>query len=161
MARKTPGNGNGPVGARIVAMGNPDRGDDGAALAVAARFRDREGIRVILAGRPGPDLLDLLPTRERCLLLDVTWSRSPPGTIHRIPLAHLDPHSLPDARLSSHGFGPGEVLALARALERPLPPGLFLGIEGRSYDVGQELSPEVQKALPRLEREVRRFLAGS
>lgn len=146
---------------RIVALGNPDRGDDGAALLVASRFVDDPRALTVLAGRPGVDLLDLLPARDRCLLMDVTWSGSPPGTIHRIPLEELDPAVLPDLRVSSHGFGPGEALSLARAMGKPLPHGLFLGIEGRSYDAGDGLSSEVRETLPKLEQEVRRFLRFS
>jgi hydrogenase maturation protease len=125
---------------------------------VAARFR--EEVPVFLAGRPGPGLLDLLPPAEPCLLLDVTSSGSPPGTIHRIPLEALSVGSLPDARVSSHGFGPGETLALARAVGRPLPPGFFLGIEGSSYGIGEGLSEEVERALPGLEAAVREHLAA-
>ena len=145
---------------RMVALGNPDRGDDGAALLVASRFVDDPRVVVVLAGRPGVDLLNLLPARDRCLLMDVTWSDSPPGTIHRLPLNELDPAVLPDLRVSSHGFGPGEALCLARALGNPLPHGLFLGLEGQTYHPGHGLSPEVRRALPKLEKEVHRFLGA-
>jgi hydrogenase maturation protease len=141
---------------RIVALGNADRGDDGAALVVARRFRDV--ITVFLAGRPGPDLLDLLPAEEECILMDVVSSGSAPGTLHRFPLGELTPGRLPDLRVSSHGFGPGEALSLGRALGRPTPQGLFLGIEGESYGVGEGLSPAVEEALPRLENAVREAL---
>lgn len=144
----------------MIALGNPDRGDDGAALLVASRFMDDPRAAVVLAGRPGAGLLDLLPARGRCLLMDVTLSGSPPGTIHRIPLQELDPAALPDLRVSSHGFGPGEALSLAGVLGRPRPPGLFLGIEGEIYDPGSEMSPEVRRALPMLEKEVHRFLGA-
>lgn len=136
-----------------MALGNPDRGDDGAALAVAERLQ--EETTVILAGRPGPQLLDLLPEDDPCILLDVTWSGAPPGTLVRIPLAELTPGLLPDLRVSSHGFGPGEALALARALGRRLPPGVFLGIEGESYEMGAGPSPAVLARLPELEDRVR------
>jgi hydrogenase maturation protease len=143
---------------RIVALGNPDRGDDGAALAVADRFRDEAD--VVLAGRPGAGLLDLLPSEERCILMDVVASGSPPGTLHRIPLDQLTRGVLPDSPMSSHGFGPGEALSLARALGRPLPGGLFLGIEGEAYGLGEGLSPAVRESLPRLEEAVRQGLAA-
>ena len=162
---------------RIVALGNPDRGDDGAALAVAARLKEGVGgvqamggaglteedgepgqVRVILAGRPGPGLLDLLPPDEFCLLLDTTSSGAPPGTVHEISLEALTPDLLPDLRVSSHGFGPGEALALARALGRSLPEGVFLGIEGGVFDLGESFSPAVQEALPRYRQAVRRVL---
>ncbi|MFC1574606.1 hydrogenase maturation protease [Gemmatimonadota bacterium] len=142
---------------RIVALGNPDRGDDGAALIVAARFQTEAP--VVLAGRPGPGLLDLLPPDRDCLLLDVTSSGAPPGTLRQIPLDILSPASLPDARISSHGFGPGEAFALARALGRQLPHGHFIGIEGECYEVGARLSPAVEEALPRFEEMIRAVLS--
>ena len=142
--------------ARIVALGNRDRGDDGAALLVADRLRTEAS--VVLAGRPGPGLLDLLLPDQDCILLDVTLSGAPPGTLHQFLLRTLNPGSLPDARVSSHGFGPGEALALAGALGRRLPHGYFIGIEGECYDLGTGLSPAVEEALPRFEEMVREAL---
>jgi hydrogenase maturation protease len=138
---------------RIVALGNMDRGDDGAALLVTARLESEAS--VVLAGRPGPGLIDLLPPDHPCVIVDVTSSGSPPGTLHKIPIESLSPASLPDARVSSHGFGPGEALALARTLGRILPPGVFIGIEGGCYEVGTGLSPAVKEALPRFEEMIR------
>jgi hydrogenase maturation protease len=143
-------------GVRIVALGNQDRGDDGAALLVAERFSDAAS--VIMAGRPGSGLIDLLSPCQSCILLDVTSSGAPAGTIHQIPLDDLNPATLPDARVSSHGFGPGEALALARTLGRQLPNGYFIGIEGECYDLGTGLSPAVEGALPLFEEKIRRAL---
>ena len=143
----------GEHGVRIVALGNQDRGDDGAALLVAARFETEAS--VVLAGRPGPGLLELLPPDRACLLLDVTSSGAPPGTLHQFPLEGLKAGLLPDARISSHGFGPGETLALARTLGHQLPQGYFIGIEGGSFGLGTSLSPEVAGALCRFEERVR------
>jgi hydrogenase maturation protease len=112
-------------------------------------------VEVVLAGPPGPDLLEILRPDRPCILMDVTWSRAPPGTIHKIPLLDLMPGILPDLRVSSHGFGPGEALSLARALGRSIPPGVFLGIEGESFEVGRFLSPPVEAGVERLVREVR------
>lgn len=139
-----------------MALGNPDRGDDGAAMAVAARLQGT--VPVTLAGRPGAQLLDLLPEDEPCILLDVTCSGFPPGTLHRIPLKDLSPALLPDLRVSSHGFGPGEALALAEALGRKLPAGYFLGIEGERFGLGEDLSPAVSHAMDAFEEVVREVL---
>ncbi len=142
---------------RIIALGNPDRGDDGAALLVAERFR--EEATVVSAGRPGPALLDLLTPDHPCILLDVTLSGALPGSIHAFELEELDPSALPDSRVSSHGFGPGEAFALARSLHRTLPQGYFIGVEGESFRLGEGLSPRVRQALPEFEGRVRRALA--
>jgi hydrogenase maturation protease len=113
---------------------------------------------LILEGRPGAELLDLLSSGRPCILLDVVVSGSPPGAIHEIPLEDLSPEILPDLRVSSHGFGPGEAVALHGALGRPLPPGFFLGIEGASFEIGAGLSPAVEEALSSLDARVRRSL---
>lgn len=144
----------GPI--RILAFGNRNRGDDGAAICVAEGLGSDEVL--ILEGRPGTELLDFFPSETPCILLDVVVSGSPPGTIHEIPLGSFSPDLLPDLRVSSHGFGPGEALALLRALGRPLPPGFFLGIEGGSFQAGQGFSKAVEEALPSLEARVRRSL---
>ena len=141
---------------RIVALGNQDRGDDGAALLVAERFWDVAS--VVLAGRPGAGLLELLPPDQGCILLDVTSSGSPPGTLHQLCLGSLNPSSFPDARISSHGFGPGEALALARSIGRRLPQGYFIGIEGEVYEIGTGLSSAVEEAMTLFEERVREAL---
>lgn len=141
---------------RVVALGNPDRGDDGAALRVAENLR-AEAL-VCLAGRPGVGLLHLLFPGGPVLLMDVTVTGAPPGTIHLHPLETLDPLLLPDGRVSSHGFGVADALALARTLSLPFPPGLFLGIEGISFVPGGDLSPQVKAVLPLAEAEARSAL---
>ena len=63
-----------PIGTpvRIIALGNPDRGDDAAALIVAERFRTEAS--VVAAGRPGPGLFDFFFPDQRQILLDVVVS---------------------------------------------------------------------------------------
>jgi hydrogenase maturation protease len=141
---------------RIVVLGNRDRGDDAAALLAADDLGGEA--RVFLVGRPGLALIDYLPPEEHCILLDVTISGSPPGTIHEVSIGRLNPEVLPDLRVSSHGYGPGEALALARALGRRLPTGAFLGIEGEAFEQGTGLSPAVESALPTFRGRIRRSL---
>ena len=141
---------------RMVALGNPDRSDDGAALIVAERFRSEA--EVILAGRPGLALLDYLPPDRVCLLLDVTVSGAPPGTIHIHSLEEVSRRVLTGSGVSGHSFGPAEALSLARSLGRCLPMGAFVGIEGGDFTLGEALSPPVERALPALEKAVRESL---
>lgn len=141
---------------QIVALGNPDRGDDGAALLIAERFRAE--VPVVLASRPGPALLELLRDDRVSVLLDVTVTGAPPGTIHSLPLASLRPGVLPDARVSSHGFGAAEALELARSLGRPVTRGHFVGIEGERFELGAGLSDAIVAALDRFEEAVREQL---
>ena len=145
-----------PPRVRVVALGNPHRGDDGAALHVASRLREEAS--VVTPGRPGPALLDHFVPGELHVLMDVVVSGAPPGTIHDIDLDDLGSRLKPGTGPSSHGFGPAEALALADALGRPLPKGVFLGIEGESFIEGAPLSPAVQAALPYYEERIRSAL---
>ena len=71
----------------------------------------------------------------------------------------LRPEALaPSARLSSHGLGVAEAVALARALGRPLPPLRLVGVELASLD-GVGLSPAVDLAVAPACRAVREALA--
>jgi hydrogenase maturation protease len=92
------------------------------------------------------------------VLMDVVVSGAPPGTIHEIDLGDLGSRLRPGPGPSSHGFGPAEALALADALGRPLPKGVFLGIEGESFTEGAPLSPAVRGALPSYEKRIRSAL---
>lgn len=127
---------------RLIALGHPHRGDDGAALKAAAQVQGE----VLLAGRPGAGLLELLD--RPVILCDVVCSGRPPGSIVRMPLSSVAGASLREARSSSHGLGPADALALALALGRELPEGDFVGIEGQDFTAGAGLSAEVEAALP-------------
>lgn len=154
---------------RVIALGSPHGGDDEAALRIAAALldegpgpgdptpgdgRDRRGVAdvrdvcdVIIAGRPGPGLVDLLDDPRPAVLIDVVRSGAPPGTVHELALAGLADAALGGGPLSSHGFGPAEALRLAAALGRPPPRGAFVGVEGATFGVGAPLSPAVAAAM--------------
>lgn len=130
---------------RILALGNEAAGDDGAAIEAARRLEDR--CEVTIAGRPGSRLLDLLDSPRPTVLVDVIRSGNPPGHIMSLPLSSIAEASVASEQMSSHGFGPSEVLRLGHVLGRPLPPGYFVGIEGVAFGVGQPQSPELDVAM--------------
>lgn len=129
---------------RVVALGNRFASDDAAALRVAERLRD-EGLEVVLAGRPGAGLLDLLD--RPCVLLDVVRHGVACGALVELPLADLAEAASASPSVSSHDLGPASALRLGVALGRPTPRGVFLGLGGRAFGPGETLSPEVERAL--------------
>ncbi len=132
---------------RVIALGNPMACDDGAAMEAARRLPTREGVEVVLAGRPGAGLLDLLDPDVPTVLVDVVRLGATSGTIVELSLADLASASIDGRPISSHGFGAAQALELAEALARPLPRGIFLGFGGRELGPGTTLSPEVALAL--------------
>lgn len=142
---------------RVIALGSPHGGDDEAALRFAAKLAEEcarradgaDAYEVIIAGRPGPGLVDLLDVTRPVVLLDVVRSGAPPGTVHELPLAALVDAALALGQVSSHGFGPAEALRLAAALGRELPRGAFVGVEGTAFELGAPLSPPVTASMGR------------
>ena len=95
----------------------------------------------------GVALLEIFSQTDRLLAVDAVVSGSPPGTLHLVPLPWAGIESRGLSSLSGHGWGLKEVLDLARALERPIPPLMLLGIEVASAAPGTNLSPAVEQAL--------------
>lgn len=144
---------------RVIALGTALRGDDGFALALAERACAGDPrVELILAGRPGLGLLDLLDTSSPVVLLDVVVSGAEPGTLHRCPLAELPERVRALVDVSSHGQGPAEALSLARALGRELPPGEFVGVEASRFELGQASALALTERLDELAALVRGIL---
>lgn len=138
------------MGLKIIVLGNTQAGDDGAAVAAAKQLAlgNSNNTQLILAGRPGTGLLDLLEGEQGVILLDVTRGSGAPGQITQLPLERLTEQLQPTSQTSSHGFGPTEVLSLGKALGTELPDGYFIGIEGKQFEPGETLSQQVQCKMP-------------
>jgi hydrogenase maturation protease len=104
------------VRARVIALGQAARGDDGVGPAVLDELH-RRGVPADVELRHAPDataVLPLLETRTAVLIVDAAVGPQPGEVIE------LEPDDLPGcgARpISSHGIGLGEVVALARSLD--------------------------------------------
>ncbi len=138
-------------GALIIGVGNTDRGDDGAGLAVAARLKARvsKDVRVMECGGEAAALVGLLGEVDDAILIDAAISGAAPGTVGRYE-AHA--RALPAGRfgLSSHGFGLAEAIELARALGQLPRRCVVYAIEGRSFAAGEALSQAVEGAVERV-----------
>lgn len=165
---------------RVIALGSEMGGDDAAAL-IAARALDAENVlaenvlaenelaenvltenvltEIVLAGRPGPSLIELFEPGVPIVLLDVVRRGAEPGRIVEMDLQDLLSAGTSSGRASSHDLGPVEALRLAEALGRPFPCGRFVGVGGKDFRPGAALSPEVQESLPALVAALRRALA--
>ncbi|MEZ5170359.1 MAG: hydrogenase maturation protease [Acidimicrobiia bacterium] len=147
--------------ARLIGVGNDFRRDDGVGLRAADLAEERLGATVevyALDGEP-TRVIDAWDGAELAIVVDGVRSGAEPGTIHRLVLEPGDPdrpdpeagrqHDIPEdprAR-SSHAAGPGEAVALARALGRMPRKLLLYGVEGGDFGEGPGLSPAVERAL--------------
>ncbi len=135
-------------GILIVGIGNPDRGDDAAGRAVAAGLRARgpKDLRVIESDGEATALLARFSEADEVILVDAALSGAPPGTVGRFD---VNKAPLPTGRfgISTHGFGLAEAIELARALGCLPRRCVVYAIEGRSFALGERLSPEVEMAV--------------
>lgn len=136
-------------GARVlvIGVGNPFRRDDAAGRIAVRRLRGR-GVTVEAREHDGEgtSLMESWQGADVVVLIDATSSGGPPGTVHRFD-GGAGPLPAVVRRDSTHAVGLPEALELARTLGR-LPPRLIVyGIEGRAFDAGEGLSPEVERAV--------------
>jgi hydrogenase 3 maturation protease len=135
----------------VLAVGNPDKADDGVGPAVAERLLARSAGRSG-EGRPKPFLVvDGRETPESrtgeirrfepdlTLIVDATVGGRPPGTIFIV-----DRDKIADEGVSTHTIS---LLYLVRYLEESIGSRVtVLGVEPRRLDLEAGLAPEVEKA---------------
>ena len=134
---------------RIIVLGKENAGDDAAAIQAVQDLNTNHN--VIVAGRPGLDLIQFLETSEPVVLVDVMKGNMLPGTILNMSIKELQDSALADVSYSNHDFGPAETLKLMKSLNKDLPTGFFVGIEGRQFRLGKGLSGMVADKLPELQ----------
>ncbi|MBP7726193.1 MAG: hydrogenase maturation protease [Candidatus Bipolaricaulis sp.] len=144
----------------IVALGNPDRADDGVGSAVVERVPPQPGVEVWEAIRGGLPLAQSLVGFERALVVDACPAL-PVGEVALIPLSVDDGGRTMDHGSWLHGLGLAQGLAALRAVGLPVPEtwALAIGVEEK-VPFQRGLSPQVAQAVPRAVAEVERWLAN-
>ncbi len=137
-------------------MGNPWRCDDAAGLRVAGRLRGTLPPDVELLEREGEPtaLIDAWEGATTLWLVDAVSSGAEPGTLHRLDASQRE---LPTElfRRSTHHVGVAEAVELARVLGRLPGRTVVFGIEGGSFEIGDELTPAVAAAVEQTAEMVR------
>ena len=126
----------------IIGIGNGDRGDDGAGVAVAEELTECT-THVVDAG--ALDIFGLWNEDDNVVVIDAMRSGAAPGTIRSFDVRE---NPLPEETFAStHSFGPAAGIELARVLGR-MPASLeVIGIEAGDFTAGSSLSPPVQRAV--------------
>jgi hydrogenase maturation protease len=139
----------------VIGIGNPDRGDDAVGRIVARRLKMRRlaGVRVVEHDGESAGLLDCLSSAESAYMIDACMTGELPGTINRLDVAATE---LPQIAFgcSTHGMGLAQAIELARALGRLPRRCVVYAIEGRTYEIGAVLSPEVAAAAEEVENAI-------
>jgi hydrogenase maturation protease len=131
----------------VVAVGNPDRGDDGVGPRVARKLSGRLPAEAKLVVRSG-DMMSLIEDWAgfaAVIFVDAAAPKGAPGRVHRIDLSK---EKLPPelSLTSSHAFGVAEAIELARVLDIAPKQIVVYAIEGACFDAGAPLTPAVLRA---------------
>lgn len=144
-------------GTRLVAaLGREDRGDDGFGPEVLRSLRAMGDVPARLVDCPpgALALLDLWEGVEWAWVVDAVVSGAPPGVLHVLDgrAGSLPPEA---GIASTHGIPLGEVVALARSLDR-LPAHLTVfGVEAARLGLGEAMSPPVRSKVEEVAARIR------
>jgi hydrogenase maturation protease len=137
-----------PKETMLIGIGNDYRSDDSAGLRAARRLKELRlpGVQVIEESGDGTILMNLWKKAESVLVIDTVRSGREPGTIHRID---VQSEILPKEffRFSTHHFCLADAIQLSRTMNELPRQFVFYGIEGKNFDAGMELSPEISGVL--------------
>ena len=132
----------------VIGVGNPLRGDDGVGLVVAAALEDRvpPGVSVVPCEQEPSRLLDAWNGAEAAIVVDAAALGDEPGTVRRFDASET---AIPAGvfRSSTHAFGVGDAIELARALGRLPQHVLVYGVEGGRFAAGEPLTAPVEAAV--------------
>ena len=132
-------------------------GDDGvgpyALKVLEGRYEFPDEVNIVELGTPGPEFGHILLDWDRLIVIDSVKAKGEPGEVRlydrdqilsRPAPQRMSPHdpSLRDALLTADfvGQGPGDVV--------------LIGVIPERVEMGTELSPKVQAALPEVEKKV-------
>jgi len=140
----------------VLGIGNPMHGDDGIGPRVVEQLRQLGlpvEVEALDAGAAGFDLLNWLNGPQRVIIVDAADVGLEAGQFARFTTEQVELKGAAEGA-GSHQTGLAEVLALARALERPLPEIVVFGVQPGSLEWGMGLTAEVEAAVPLLVRAV-------
>lgn len=139
----------------VIGVGNGLRGDDAAGIQAAKALERLKlpGVQVLESGGEGLDLMEAWTDSDRVIVIDAAHSGAPAGTLHFFDAqAGLLPASLSGG--STHMVGLAEAIELSRALDHLPAELLVYGIEGKSFEMGEALSPAVEEAIPKVIQQI-------
>ena len=140
--------------ALVIGCGNLLRGDDAAGPVLVRRMCDRglpDGVRCADGGTGGMDVAFQMRGVPQVILVDACSSGGEPGTLFEVP-GHEVENLPPLSGFNVHAFRWDHAIAFGHWLLKDEYPKNVMAylIEGERYEIGEGLSPAVDKAVDRL-----------
>jgi hydrogenase maturation protease len=137
----------------VIAYGNPLRTDDGLAWRAADELQKKFSspeIEILQVHQLAPELAESISRAHAVIFVDAavaetekTW----PGEIRIVEIGEDKINRAPNSAFH-HQFSPISLLAIARQLYRSCPRAFVVTLTGGDFNVGESLSPKIQRALP-------------
>ena len=135
----------------IIGVGNEMRGDDALGIIAARELRSvlPEGVECVERDGEGGDLIETWRDHHRVILIDAFSSGAIPGMLHccDVSITRIPPQFF---RCSTHSFGVGHAVELARRLQLLPHDFTIYGIEAKSFAQGAPMSQPVLDRIPEL-----------
>ena len=148
--------------ALIMGVGNTLQGDDGVGVHALHWLQNalgaQPGIHLYDAGTLGATLLVEIERTQRLIFIDAMRMNTAAGTVRCFEGAAMDQWLRRAQAGSVHEVSLGELLDMARLLDRLPPQRALIGIEPGHICWGEHLSAELTIALPQVEHCVRDVL---
>ncbi|MEK9629472.1 MAG: hydrogenase maturation protease [Nitrospinota bacterium] len=142
----------------VIGVGNLYRCDDAVGIHIARNLSTRKtgNFQVIEQSGEGTSLMESWKNNDCVFIIDAVSSGASPGTIHRLDATNPIPSKF--FSCSTHNFGVAEAIELGRTLNQ-LPKHLHLyGIEGKVFEPGEILSPELSSAVTEVTDELFNYM---
>jgi hydrogenase maturation protease len=135
----------------VIGYGNALRGDDGAGYIAAELLRERvhnPAVEVLSLVQLTPELMEAISRARQVLFIDAAMIGRA-GGYQRVPL-----RPSPACSRFTHHVNPESLLAGAQALYGHTPEAVLYSIPGKCFEIGQELTPSVRRAVEALVTEL-------
>jgi hydrogenase maturation protease len=145
----------------VIGIGNILLGDDGVGVH-AVRYLEGKlpgDVPLIEGGVYGLDLLPCLEGRDKAIFIDAIDAGDEPGAVFRFSPWEVGKSQHAPA-VSQHDLGLYELIAAAQLLDQCPQDIIVIAVQAKSLEVGMELSPEAEAALPHVHRLVLEELGG-
>jgi len=142
------------VGTLVIGCGNLVRGDDAAGPVLIRRMWDRglpDGVQCADGGTGGMDVAFQMRGAEHVILVDACTSGSESGAVFEVSGSEVE-NLPPLTDINLHAFRWDHAIAFGRWLlkdDYPENVTAYL-IEGENFEVGEGLSPAVDRAVDQL-----------
>jgi hydrogenase maturation protease len=145
----------------IIGVGNEFRCDDAAGIFTARKLKELlpEEITVLESDGDGAKLMDLWNGHSNVILIDAVSFGTAPGTVHVIN-ANEKEFPKETAIHSSHMFSVPEAIETSRVLNRLPEKIIIYGIEGKSYEMGNNVSDEITKSVEKVVFEIQKEITN-